>query len=139
MECKKTQFLPTFCQNLPTLTGPDQGLAPESDQADNPGMLKIWLLAIPALLAGCADDDINTVAARKAHADKRQAKAEATLSKTPVPRTYSLQGNQLQVVEVPVADSSGFVDQQRCFVWRDQEFKSVTMSCGQQPDVLVSN
>lgn len=100
-------------------------------------MLKIWLIAA-ALLAGCADDDINTAAARKAHTEKRQAKAEAALSKTPVPRTYSLQGNQLQVVEVPVADSSGFVDIQRCFIWRDQEFKQATMSCGQQPDVLIT-
>lgn len=101
-------------------------------------MLKIWLIAA-ALLAGCADDDINAAAARKAHAEKRQAKAEAALSKTPVPRVYSLQGNQLQVVEVPVADGSGFVDTQRCFIWRDQEFKQATMSCGQQPDVLISN
>ena len=102
-------------------------------------MLKIWLLAIPALLAGCADDDINTVAARKAHADKRQAKAEAALSKTPVPRTYPVGQNQLQVVEVPVADSSGFVDIQRCFIFRDQEFKQTTMSCPQQAEVLISN
>lgn len=102
-------------------------------------MLKIWLLAIPALLAGCADDDINTVAARKAHADKRQAKAEAALSKTPVPRTYSMQGNQLQVVEVPVADKYGYVESKRCFIFRDQEFKQVAMSCEQQPEVIISN
>lgn len=91
-------------------------------------MLKIWLIAA-ALLAGCADDDINTAAARKVHTEKRQAKAEAALSKTPVPRTYSLQGNQLQVVEVPVADGFGFVEMQRCFIFRDQEFKQATMSC----------
>lgn len=101
-------------------------------------MGKFWLIAVAALLAGCADDDINTAAARKAFAEKRQAKADAALSKTPVPRTYNLQGNQLQVIEVPVADSSGFVEMQRCFIWRDQEFKQSTMSCGQQPDVLIS-
>lgn len=102
-------------------------------------MHKIWLIAVAALLAGCADDDINTAAARKAHTEKRQAKAEAALSKTPVPRTYPVGQNQLQVVDVPVADSSGFVDIQRCFIFRDQEFKQSTMSCGQQPDVLISN
>lgn len=102
-------------------------------------MLKIWLIAITALLAGCADSDIDAASARKASMAKRQAKAEAALSKTPVPRTYSMQGNQLQVVDVPVADSSGFVDIQRCFIFRDQEFKQSTMSCGQQPDVLLSS
>lgn len=101
-------------------------------------MLKIWLI-VAALLAGCADDEIPRAAARKAHTENRQAKAEAALSKTPVPRTYSMQGNQLQVVEVPVADDFGFVEMQRCFIWRDQEFKQATMSCGQQPDVLLSN
>lgn len=102
-------------------------------------MQKILMIAVAALFAGCADDDINTAMARKAHAEKRQAKAEAALSKTPVPRVYSLQGNQLQVIEVPVADASGFVEMQRCFIFRDQEFKQTTMSCGQQPDVLISN
>lgn len=100
-------------------------------------MHKIWLIAVAALLSGCADDDINTAMARKALADKRQAKAEAALSKTPVPRVYSLQGNQLQVIEVPVADASGFVEMQRCFIFRDQEFRTATMSCGQQPDIQV--
>ncbi|MCY1167151.1 hypothetical protein D9M73_71080 [compost metagenome] len=102
-------------------------------------MLKLWLIAIPALLAGCADDDISKAAARKATKDQRQTKADAALSKTPVPRTYPIGQNQLQVIEVPVADGSGFVDMQRCFVWRDTEFKTATMSCGQQPDVLLSN
>lgn len=102
-------------------------------------MGKVWLITAAALLAGCADDEHSTAAARKAYKEKRQAKAESVLSKTPVPRTYNLQGNQLHVVEVPVADSSGFVDVQRCFIWRDQEFKQATMSCGQQPDVLIPN
>ena len=101
-------------------------------------MIKVWLIAA-ALLAGCADDDINTAAARKAHTEKRQAKAEAALSKTPVPRTYSIQGNQLQVLDIPVADSSGFVETQRCMVWRDAEFKTATMSCPQQAEVLISS
>ncbi len=100
-------------------------------------MLKIWLIAA-LLLAGCADSDIDTAAARKAITEKRQARADAALSKPPVPRTYVVQGNQLQVLDVPVADTSGFVDTQRCFIWRDQEFKQATMSCGQQPEVLIS-
>lgn len=101
-------------------------------------MLKLWLIAIPALFAGCADDR-PIAEARKERTQQRQAQADAALSKTPVPRTYPVGQNQLQVIEVPVADGSGFVDVQRCFVWRDQEFKTATMSCGQQPDVLVSN
>jgi hypothetical protein len=40
---------------------------------------------------------------------------------------------------VPVADSGHFVDLQRCFIFRDLEFKQSTMSCGQQPDVVLGN
>lgn len=101
-------------------------------------MGKFWLIAVAALLAGCADDDISTAAARKAHADKRQAKADAALSKTPVPRTYQVGPNQLQVLDIPVSDGSGFVETQRCLVWRDAEFKTATMSCPQQAEVLIS-
>jgi hypothetical protein len=100
-------------------------------------MLKIWLMAA-LLLAGCTDSDIDTAAARKAHTEKRQAKAEAALSKTPVPRTYNMGTDQMKVVELPVADSSGFVDVKRCVVYRDLEFKQVAMSCEPQPEVLVS-
>lgn len=102
-------------------------------------MLKIWLIAA-VLLAGCTNNTpIDTAAASKARKEGRLAKAEAVLSKTPVPRTYSLQGNQLQVVEVPVADGFGFVEMQRCFVWRDQEFKQATISCPQPPEITGSN
>lgn len=55
-----------------------------------------------------------------------------------MPRSYRFDGSELKVIEVPVKDGSGFVDMQRCFVWRDAEFKSATLSCGQMPDVLVT-
>ena len=67
------------------------------------------------------------------------AHAESQLVKPPVPRTYTIQGNQLQVIEVPVADSSGFVDQQRCFIYRDAEFKTSSISCESRPEVVISN
>lgn len=102
-------------------------------------MLKLWPL--PALLlAGCfAADTTATADARRARAEQRQARAEVALGKTPVPRTHGIQGNQLLVIDTPVSDGSGFVENQRCFVWRDQEFKTATMSCPQQAEVLISS
>jgi hypothetical protein len=137
--CKRPQIAPEIAQGVSrgAFSGPDQGLAPESAKADNPAMLKFWLLAIPALLAGCADSDRPSAEARKAHTEKRQARAEVALSKTPVPRTYPVQGNQMQVIEVPTADKYGYVEMTRCFVWRDAEFKTATMSCPQQTDILI--
>ena len=100
---------------------------------------KLWLVAIPFFLAGCpSNPPVDTAAASRANKERRLAKAETVLSKSPVPRTYTIEGNQLQVVEVPVADTFGFVELRRCFIYRDQEFKQASMSCEQQPGVLIS-
>jgi outer membrane biogenesis lipoprotein LolB len=96
-----------------------------------------FILLVSALvLTGCSD-----TAAEKPRKTRqeRAADAQAQLSRTPESRTYRFDGNELRVVEVPVKDSTDFVDIQRCFIWRDQEFKTSTMSCGQQPDILLSN
>ena len=98
-------------------------------------MLKIIALGFVFLLSGCFGEVGQaprlTQAARLAHAD-------VELAKPPVPRVYAIQGNQLQVIDVPVRDTSGFVDQQRCFVYRDAEFKTTSLSCESRPDVVVS-
>lgn len=97
-------------------------------------MFKLFLVAA-LLLAGCADDVPKPVKSSRAD---RLAKAEALLGKAPVPRTYAIQGHQLLVLDVPVADTFGFVEVQRCLIWRDAEFKMATMSCPQQAEVLIS-
>lgn len=68
---------------------------------------------------------------------KRMEAADAILSKTPVPRSYRIDGNELKVIDVPIKDGSGYLDNQRCFVWRDAEFKSATLSCGQMPEIVL--
>lgn len=98
-------------------------------------MLKFWSVVIVMLLAGC---DGSPKVANRTPAE-RAARAEEKLSVPPVPRTYAVGDNQLVVVDVPVSDSEHFVDRQRCFIFRDTEFKQSTMSCGQQPDVVLGN
>jgi hypothetical protein len=93
-----------------------------------------WVLLTVALLAGCVDAPAGSP--KRSTQDRREA-AEAAFAKTPEPRSYRFDGNELKIIDVPVKDSSGFIDSQRCFVWRDAEFRSATMSCGQMPDVLL--
>jgi hypothetical protein len=99
-------------------------------------MVLRFLLLVALVLAGCGDTSADKP--RKTQKE-RNADAEVLLSRTPESRTYRFESNELKVIEVPVKDASGFVDIQRCFVWRDQEFKTATLSCGQQPDILLSN
>ena len=97
--------------------------------------MRVLCLLVAVGLAGCGDPAPSTTLARAA---QRQERAEKALSTTPVPRSYRIDGNELKVIEVPVKDGSGFVDTQRCFVWRDAEFRSATLSCGQMPEVLLT-
>lgn len=99
-------------------------------------MLERLILLGALVLIGCGD----TQAEKPRMSKKERAEAaELALSRTPDVRTYRIDGNELKVFEVPVKDSSNFVDIQRCFVWRDQEFKTATLSCGQQPEIMLSN
>lgn len=91
-------------------------------------------LLVCVLLMGCSAEADKPRVARI----DRKAAAELAVAKTPVPRTYRMDGNELKVIEVPVKDSSGFLDMHRCFVWRDQEFRTATLSCGQEPMPLLS-
>jgi hypothetical protein len=87
---------------------------------------------IPALilllaLAACSDrPDVKSTVARR---EDRIKRAEVTLARPPDTRTINVGNNQLLVVEIPVADNFGFVDTQRCFVWRDAEYKSASFQC----------
>jgi hypothetical protein len=94
---------------------------------------RLVLALFSASLLGCSD----APASPKRSAQDRREAAEAAFAKTPEPRTYRFDGNELKIIDVPVKDSSGFIDSQRCFVWRDAEFRSATMSCGQMPEVLL--
>jgi len=93
-----------------------------------------WLL-IALLLAGCSGGEPAKPVRTKA---QRLQDAELALSKTPVPRVYRMGGNELQVVEFPVADPGGWVERQRCFVWRDAEFRTASISCGQAPELVLT-
>lgn len=92
-------------------------------------------LTLSIALTACSDDPAKTAQVGQEKRATRIAKAEERLSVTPVPRTYTIQGNQLLVVDVPTRTNSGFAESQRCFVWRDQEFKTATISCPQPPEI----
>lgn len=89
-----------------------------------------------AFLLGCSDAPAGKP--KRSAQDRRDA-AEAALSQTPTPRSYRFDGNELKIIDVPVKDGAGFIDTQRCFVWRDAEFRSATLSCGQMPEVLLGD
>lgn len=86
-------------------------------------------LVLAALLLGSCSDREPSPEARKDRREKRQKAAEAALQKTPSPKSYLYKDGELRVLEVPSADKFGYVEYQRCFIWRDEAFKTSSISC----------
>lgn len=63
---------------------------------------------------------------------REESEAVAAMVKAPVePRIVQVGEHQLVVVEVPFSEF-GLLNQQRCFVWRDAEYKTASLSCEDQ-------
>ena len=87
-------------------------------------MLKYLLIAL--LLVGCSDKPKPDRAARK---QERIEAAKVIVKRTPQPKTYRIDGHQLIMVELPESDDQGYIEAHKCFIWRDAEYKTATMSC----------
>ena len=85
----------------------------------------VLLVPVCILLFGCSDSS-QPVASKRA---QKIEKAAELINKTPKPHTYQIDSNQMVVIEVPTADEYGYVETQRCYIWRDAEFKTSSMSC----------
>jgi hypothetical protein len=99
--------------------------------------MRMWLFLVVVALAACGSAE-RGAKPRKSLKERREA-AEVVLSKPPVPRTFRFSDGELRVMEVPVPDSMGLADYQRCFIWRDDAYRTSSISCGQMPEVLLSN
>lgn len=94
-------------------------------------LMRFALAAAVLAVAACSE----------APATPKRAKvsSQEQLSKTPQPRVFRYTEGELRIYETPVDDGSGFVESQRCFVWRDEVYKTASISCGQMPSVLLTN
>ncbi|WP_449574546.1 hypothetical protein [Methylibium petroleiphilum] len=79
------------------------------------------------LLSGC--DRGPSKEELKQHSEKRRADVAAALAGPLQPRTIKAGAHEVIVIEVPYSEFGRIVSRQRCFVWRDAEFKTATMSC----------
>lgn len=79
----------------------------------------MWRLLLPLLLVlyGCSDAPAET---------PRRKVGE---SKAPSQQTYRFEHGELLVIDVPSYSSPKYNEMQRCFVWRDGEYKSASLQC----------
>lgn len=95
---------------------------------------RIILIAATLTLAGCGKAASEKPAKTR---QQRAAEAQAQLEKGPAVRTHKVDGGELKVIDTPVSDIPGLVETQRCFVWRDTELKTSSISCPQPPGGLM--
>lgn len=93
----------------------------------------LCLISLSTALMGCWQGKPG-----EEHAERKAARIERARSETQKPLNPKVQAagsNQLITLEIPVADTSGFLEVQRCFIWRDMELKTAAMSCPGQTDM----
>lgn len=98
-------------------------------------MLMRSLLCLVVLLSGC--DVSQEKQARAQRKVERQERAEVHAAQPPVIRTHDTTEGQLLVLDVPVA-TDGIRERQKCFVWRDAQARSASLTCPTR-DVYVGD
>lgn len=69
---------------------------------------------------------------------EREAKVAAAINRSLSPRVLQAGVHQLVVLDVPFAETRTQVAIERCYVWRDSEFKTATLSCpGGEPTQYI--
>jgi hypothetical protein len=96
--------------------------------------MRVLLLLAALLLAAC--DSGKPLPNR---ASRKQA-AQAAADQQPARHVYRFDSGELHVLDVNTV-TGGFADSQKCFLWRDSEFKTASLQCpssGEMPVVPVT-
>lgn len=94
------------------------------------------LLLVCLLLAACSNDRPSDEARAERRA-KREAAAAAYVAQPPVAKEHELAKGALVVLDVPVTDGYGSTERQKCFVWRDSQFKTANITCPSREVVIT--
>lgn len=96
------------------------------------------LVVVALTVAGCEQ---GRTPAQVAETEAKRVAADAAfLQKLAEPRVLQAGAHQIVVVEVPQLESGVLRSVQRCFVWRDAEFRTSTMSCpGANSDIRLTD
>lgn len=86
------------------------------------------------VLAGCSGGtpDDSKVAKKAA----RKVASEQAAAQPPKQRVQNIDGHQLITVETTIVND-GFAEVQRCFIWRDAEYKTASMQCPAESQIEI--
>jgi hypothetical protein len=90
-------------------------------------------MAALGCLVACGRDSEKSQIDHTAERLKSEARAKAKAAAPITPRTVQVGQHQVLVIDVPSVELGIFIENQRCYVWRDAEFRVSSMSCPHQP------
>lgn len=96
-------------------------------------------LAGSVLIAGCGPSEAEREAAREKDKQQRAAKIAKQLSRPLEPTHHTVGPHEIISVAVPHATEYNSVEMQRCFIWRDAEFKTSSIACPSPPELVFSD
>jgi hypothetical protein len=67
-----------------------------------------------------------------------RAVAEAAVQRGPVAKATAVAGGEILELQIPRIGTSGFLEVQRCYVWRDAEFRTAALNCGGETELRLS-
>lgn len=108
-------------------------------QAPISGVRLALLLAVSGCLGACDRDAEKESLARKSARLQSAAAANAKAAAPIAPRTIQVGQHEMLVVDVPSVEFGAFISTQRCYVWRDTEFRVASMSCPHEVSALSSD
>lgn len=96
-----------------------------------------WMLVL--LLVGCSGE-VHQDDARATKRAAQQQAARALADQPPKVKVYRLDAGELTVIDTATVSEGGFPDSQKCFLWRDSEYRTASLQCpaaasGDLPDV----
>ena len=85
-------------------------------------MRLLWF-AVILLAAGCSDSP------QEKPRVQRKVDAQALADQPPKRKTYQFEEGQLVVLDIATVGPRGVADSQKCFLWRDAEFRTASLQC----------
>jgi hypothetical protein len=103
-------------------------------------LIRLAILLSLAALVGCDDAPTKSDrAAMKSNREARVQRAQDQSARTPPKVTrHKVGDNELLRLDVLTPDELGFIETQHCYVWRDAEFRTASMTCPAPADAGVA-
>jgi hypothetical protein len=96
--------------------------------------MRAFALVAICLVAGCSDQSTDHALKKMS----RREKLEQAASKPPTRSVYTFEDGQLVVLDI-TSVTGGFLDSQRCYVWRDRQFQTSSLQCPSQGEMPLPN